>query len=463
MVATTSKIELKKMGTVQPRSAGDISDSSWSIGTETMDRDYTVYENWREYLGPLGIKRARLQSGWSKTEKEPGVYDWRWLDEIIPDMHDQGVIPWMCLCYGNAAYQSVEGIRLGAKLPETESVLAAWERFVRAFVTRYGTFINEWEIWNEPNGGKNPPERYAEYFMRTARTVRQVQPEATILALALAGAPSDYARGFFESLRENDCLDLVDEVTYHPYAENPDSVYDRVAALRSVANEFVPDAIIRQGENGAPSEQHNGGALRKYPWTELSHTKWALRRLLGDLGRDIPSSYFCMMDMKYDHGWKDDRPSYEPGAYTMYTYGVLKANLDKTVAYAKPSYKAIQNLAAIFDSTLMRIPEYAYEISAERSTSLFAYKNVSSERNLVSYWYDDDVPSDSMEIDEVDLTFRVGRLSEPVLVDLLLGDVYEIPYDRQRRSGSSIRLAGMPIQDSPLLIADKSLIGLIRP
>jgi hypothetical protein len=38
-----------------------------------MDRGYTVYEEWREYLGPLGAKQVRLQGGWAKCEPEPGV------------------------------------------------------------------------------------------------------------------------------------------------------------------------------------------------------------------------------------------------------------------------------------------------------------------------------------------------------------------------------------------------------
>ncbi|MFH1269421.1 MAG: hypothetical protein ABIK89_27160 [Planctomycetota bacterium] len=80
------------VGRVQPRHAREIEASSWSVGAETMDRDYTIYAAWKEHLGPLGVKRARIQAGWAKTEKEPGTYDWAWLDEIIPDMVAQGVI-----------------------------------------------------------------------------------------------------------------------------------------------------------------------------------------------------------------------------------------------------------------------------------------------------------------------------------------------------------------------------------
>lgn len=64
-----------KIADIKPRNASGIQASNWNIGAETMDRDYTIYENWKEYLAPLGIKKARLQSGWARTEIKPGVYN----------------------------------------------------------------------------------------------------------------------------------------------------------------------------------------------------------------------------------------------------------------------------------------------------------------------------------------------------------------------------------------------------
>jgi hypothetical protein len=56
-------VVLQKLGTVRPRSSSEIGSSPWSVGAETMDRNYTVWDNWRQYLGPLGAKRARLEGG----------------------------------------------------------------------------------------------------------------------------------------------------------------------------------------------------------------------------------------------------------------------------------------------------------------------------------------------------------------------------------------------------------------
>ena len=46
------------VGAVATRHAKEIAGSRWSVGAETMDRDFTVYANWKTYLGPLGATAA---------------------------------------------------------------------------------------------------------------------------------------------------------------------------------------------------------------------------------------------------------------------------------------------------------------------------------------------------------------------------------------------------------------------
>lgn len=93
-------------GQVQPRHARDIASNRWSIGAEAQDRDYSTYSAWRAYLGPLGVKGARLQSGWARTDRGGGVYDYGWLDPVVDDMLAQGVQPWLSLSYGNPALKA---------------------------------------------------------------------------------------------------------------------------------------------------------------------------------------------------------------------------------------------------------------------------------------------------------------------------------------------------------------------
>jgi len=410
-----------------------------------MDRDYTIYENWKNYLGPLGMKKARLQAGWAKVERAPGVYHWDWLDRIVFDMAAQGVEPWMCLCYGNSLY-SPGGIRLGAALPADEKALRAWDRWVRGVVARYGEVIDEWEVWNEPNNKKNSPELYSRFFIRTATQIRSVQRKSKILAIAQAGVDARWADRFLAAVSREGRLDLIDQVTYHPYSRNPDASYPAVERYRKTVARYSDRITIRQGENGCPSERRRTKALSGYPWTEVSQSKWALRRLLGDLGRDIPSSYFAIMDMKYPD--------------EMNRKGLLKSREDQTVEYAKPAYHALQNLAAVFDHQLDRISNFRYQAATGRSLSVFAYRHGEKDGMVITIWFDGDVPSDSLEKTEMEITLEKTAFADPVYVDLRTGKVYQIPGQVIEQKESRCRLKQLPCYDCPVLVAERSVIPL---
>ncbi len=72
-------------------------ESWWSVGCETLDRDYSKFDNYKQYVGQTGVGYARIQSGWAKCEPEKGKYDFAWLDNIVDGLIEQGVKPWVCL------------------------------------------------------------------------------------------------------------------------------------------------------------------------------------------------------------------------------------------------------------------------------------------------------------------------------------------------------------------------------
>jgi len=440
-------ISFKQVGRIKPRHANQIRSSNWSVGAETMDRDYTIYRNWKDYLRPLGIKKARIQGGWAKTEKRKGVYDFNWLDEIIFDMDDQGVEPWMCLCYGNSLYSDGGGVRLGAQIPSSEKSLRAWTQWVRAVVSRYMDVIDEWEIWNEPNLRKaNVAKNYACFMLHTAENIRKIQPDAKILTMSTAGVDTKFVREVLEIAKQQNKLHLIDQVTYHPYSHNPDKSYKAVDGLRRIVKDFSARITIRQGENGCPSMRRKTKALRDYDWTEVSQAKWALRRLLGDLGRDIESSYFAIMDMKYPD--------------EMNVKGLLKSRENQTVEYTKPSYHAAQNLASVFDDRLTRIKNFRYTADTEKSLSVFAYKNGQTGTHIVTMWFGGENPSDNNTLNNIDFTLMNVRFEQPVYIDLRTGVVYEIPKSIYSKVGDKYIFHAVPCYDSPILIADQDCIYL---
>ena len=435
------------LGQITPRHASDIKASNWSVGAETMDRDFTVYANWRKYLGPLGVKKARIQSGWAKTEKAPGEYDWTWLDEIIPDMTQQGVEPWVCICYGNPIYPGGGGTGLGGKLIEGETALAAWERYITAFVKRYGQHVDEWEIWNEPRGGRGEAAvHYADLVILAAETIRKLQPEAEILFAAGGSFDIGYAEDVLEHLKEKGKLHLVNRIIYHPYAYNPDSRQESAMKLRALAKSYAGHIDIRQGENGAPSEPGSFGAIAKHDWTELRQAKWATRRLLGDLGHDVPSSYFAICDMAYP-----TRVNYK---------GLLAIDENKAVEHVKKAYHAVQHIAAIFDNALGRVEdcEVKMGVANAENYSLFTYRS-NDGGGVVTVWRNTDRPGDNPAVEKIDLTISGLKLEQPVLVDLVSGRVYAAESKLVGRTGEAICIRDVPVYDAVVVLADRSVIA----
>jgi hypothetical protein len=140
-------------------------------------------------------------------------------------------------------------------------------------------------------------------------------------------------------------MHLFDNMTYHDYVYNPDSHYPKVMKLKAILEKYAPEMPLRQGENGAPSGARMGGALGDYDWSELSQAKWNTRRMLGDLGHDIESSVFTIIDIAYTAG----------PIKRLNVKGLIQSDMTKKAIRPKLAYHAVQNVASIFDDTLERI------------------------------------------------------------------------------------------------------------
>lgn len=446
VVTPETTVDLKFLGTIKPRAAKEISNSNWSIGAETLDRDYADYDSYKEYLGNLGAKRVRLQAGWSKVEKNnQGVYDWQWLDHIVDDAISRGLIPWLEFSYGNPNYEGGGTPGLLGDVPSSPEGKRAWENWVTAMTERYKDRVSEWEIWNEPNlNGHIKVEDYTDLFIRTATIVRRIQPNAKIVAIGLAGNDPKYIEDFLRLVKEQNKINLISTITYHPYNRNPDQVYATTEKIRGIIKNYSPAIRLEQGENGAPSTQNGFGALREFPWTELTQTKWNLRRMLGDLGRDIQTNQFTISDLNYPTG-KNDK-------------GLLKTDQNKKVLYPKQSYRAMQFLTAIFDDTLTRIAAYKVETDTSKSLSIFGYEQRGTKRQIVTLWQNEAAPRDSTETEAVTFTVPNGNFETPVWVDLRTGGVYEIPRSNFSRNGATFVFKDVPVYDAPILIAEKNIV-----
>ena len=451
-VKTPLSVNLKRIGTLKPRSTTAIESSRITVGCETLDRDYTDFNAYKAYLAPLGAKKIRLQAGWAKCERVKGVYDWKWLDEVIDYAVANKLEPWLETSYGNPIYEGGGGTGLLNSLMTSPEGYAAYDRWVEALVTRYKDRVHEWEIWNEPDhpGQKIAPETTAELNIRTADIIKRLQPDAKIAALALAThTDTVYLSRALKVFADQKKLDLFTWVSYHSYAFRPEQSYTGVASFKRQLAQHAPKLLLRQGENGAPSGYIPSFALDKYYWTEYAQAKYDTRRLLGDLGRDIETSVFSIIDIYYD--WGKDA--------VLNMKGLIQSDNTKAAIRPKVAYYAVQNVASIFDNRLELVPNAKLTTTATESISVFNYQQKAGKKQLVTVWFDSKTPTNLFKTAPIDITVERGNFDQPVWVDLLTGHVYELPKSSWNKTGSTYTFKNIPVYDSPVLIADRSTLN----
>lgn len=481
------------LGQVQPRSANSIEANRWSVGGEAIDRDYSTYNSWRTYLGPLGAKAVRLQSGWARTDMGGGRYEFGWLDPIIDDMLAQGVQPWVSLSYGNDRYPGGGAGRRDSPLPSGAG-RKAWLAYVTAVASRYRGKVKEYELWNEPElvASINAVE-YGTFAHETAQAIKKADPGAGVILGAFAGAvwkgdgttprrEREFARTAVETFVKLSGKGAANAVTYHAYHPNPDAVYPSIPSFKALIHDIDPAIEVRQGENGAPSLNQQHYALRNMWWTEERQAKWLLRRMLGDAAFRVPTSIFTITEMHYpvssetNLAFVGHRTGLPPAAdSTKHFKGLLETRLyapgtpedNRTVVRTKMGYPAMQAVTAIFDSRLQPIGDpgdtagttsACTVTGASGPVTAHAFRRADGAA-VLAVWRSGDAPGDNAAHEAVDISCPgVSFGAAPVYVDLLTRAVY-----RTRGvvtiEGNGSRIAALPIYDSPVLIAAADLVS----
>ena len=427
---------------IRPRLASEVKSSSWTIGCEVLDRELAVFKEYKDYLPGLGIKRIRLQGGWARCEKKKGVYDFSWLDEPVDFCATNGMTVLLETSYGNPIYEGAGGWDLGAGFPKSEEGLAAWDRWVEALAKHFKGRVTDWAMWNEPDlKGKKTPADIAAFNVRTAKIIKRVIPDARIAALSLARNDAAFLEKCLVAM--GDDVSLFSTFIYHGYSANPDASYKKVGQQKGVLRKYAPDARVQQGENGAPSSLCTAYALKDIPWNELSQAKWDVRRMLGDLGHDVDSSVFTIIEYTQAHRPKN-------------TKGLLAATDDLKVAKVKPAYYAVRNVAAVFDSSVVRVKDADVSLPGVKRSAAFLY-NASGE-SIVTYWDASLRPDETLHPTTGSVRVKAAPMKDPVVVDLLTGELFAVPAADVSRDGEYTVYSNIPVHDYPWLLADKAAI-----
>lgn len=446
---------LQPAGLIRPRHSRSIADSRCGVGCETLDRDLFDYRPVFPQMGELGVKWARLQTGWAKCERQKGVYDFAWLDDQVNCLLTHGIKPWFCVSYGNPlyapeaaeGYQTVTGyVPVGD--PEAER---AWVHYVKALVSHFKDRVTHYEIWNEPENSRfwaNLPRTGADYarlFDLTVPAVKEVFPEARIIAVgathrALLPEGRAWLRDFLQNVEDPGVIDIL---TFHSYRYPPERDYEEgVRLLRALLAEFNPRIVLWQGESGYPSVPSGTGS-RAY-WNETSETiqaKWLTRHVLFNLGMGIGLvSWHQAIDLIGHQNPKMVNPK-----------GLLRG----ADASRKPSFYAYQRICSLTADEAAAVTRrwgaqvdsstFQYEIPGIRG---YHFANGRGGR-MFAYWQDGPF-GESLRYEPVALQLE-GDWSSALLADPLSGAVYHVEGEFDEGK-TGLRL---PITDYALILCTK--------
>ena len=429
--------------------------SFWSVGCETMDRDYALFEKFHQYMGETGVGYARLQSGWAKCEpKKKGKYEFAWLDAHVDGLIAEGIHPWMCLCYGNPLYTD-GGKDLNARLFGDGPIMDGWLKYVKEVVKRYKGKVTMYEVWNEPDGARDANGKwvaaknwadYALLFARTAKAIKEADPDAKIAAFGAFSIRTDYFKSGMQRIAELGAADLVDYVTYHAYWPQPERILPLVKQIQDDIHAVNPNTVLLQGESGCPSRLDYGHAMCFREWTEYSQVKWDLRHCLVNFSLGIPSSIFTMVDLHY----KD---------YMIQSFGLICTNLVSVPQYKRPKFYGVQHLTSVITADCKASDDYRITGASVNDDMMLVGVRKADKPVGFLVWLSGEEPGSGLERKMVDFTVSGPLLSDPVYVDMVTGIVHEMK-DLEKRFDNTTRFVSFPIWDAPIFVCERSAVNI---
>ncbi len=471
---------MKKIGNLKTKCSTSIKSSRIGVGFECLDRDMWDPNQAWPVLDALGVKWARVQTGWAKTEKEEGIYDFAWLDEIVDKIIERGVTPWLSLSYGNPVYTEDAPYHGVGKPPVyTDREKTGWHNYITALVTHYKDRVSYYEIWNEPDllsFFKPIPkaELYVQLVKQTVEPLRAIQPDAKVIGGAIAWGMTPWSMKYFEDCLEAGLHNYIDIVTYHGYKTVPERhTTQEYPAFRNLINKYKPELEYWQGESGIPSyvpdEGKGKAALTEMKVSEEIQARMLMRRFLLEIGNGSKMvSYFQIADFGHYATLK-----------VAFYYGILRLKDGSP----KPSYFALQSLATLLcDPIEEAYGRFSCHLSVvSDSKDLRASKTPTWQVNLckgnvpVYAWWLPDSVSDDPQWGKASVAVWLRndlKLDDPVVINPATQEVFSVEYSMDKRTcaedwmdpdpdAEGIRFFdALPISNSPLILTDRSIVEL---
>ncbi|HEX5689090.1 MAG TPA: family 1 glycosylhydrolase [Roseiflexaceae bacterium] len=189
------------------------------------------YDHWRSDLAlarDLGVQALRWGIPWYRVEPQPGVFDWRWTDEVLPYMvQELGIAPILDLMHYGCPFWL-------AREFDNPDYPARVATYAAAVAERYKDLVQWYTPLNEPvmnawmcgQRGAWPPYlkgdhgyarlmlQLADGIQQTVAAIKAIDPQAVMVHVEVAGryepaTPADSALAEMMNLRTLLCFDLL--------------------------------------------------------------------------------------------------------------------------------------------------------------------------------------------------------------------------------------------------------------
>ena len=181
-----------------------------------------------------GASFWRDELPWSVVEPAKGEYYFPESADLAVDYTlSIGLEPLFILDYGNNNY--------GTDVT-TDEWLEGYLGYVRAVVTHFQGRIKYYEVWNEWNVGvggldkqyRDQPELYAKILVATYKTIKEIDPEITVIGGVVAGAVESWIEGM---LKYPEAANSFDVFSFHTYTDGKSvEDYSYEKAFQTVAD-----------------------------------------------------------------------------------------------------------------------------------------------------------------------------------------------------------------------------------
>jgi hypothetical protein len=318
---------------------------------------------------------------------------------------------------------------------------------------------------------------YGRLVKVSVEKIRSIQADAKIIAGSTASIKPDFNDTFLNECDPGE----IDIISFHQYDALPENRAFKMDRFLKVLDKHNPNFEIWQGECGFPSSSRTTGYRAKAPWGLNIQAKWLLRQSIVDTYycRATLSNYFLLAHYgimppdlnRLESTARDSILGYPErnGSRVHYNGVNEKSLLFRDDCKPKPAFYAYQNLCAgwtqeykahqvnyqvkvLVQGVFYGIGEYE---DVFPSVPLVATYSAENGNNMVAWWLPWTMQEYLPKLAQVRISLEDINFSDPVMLDPLSGEVYEIEI-KNNDNGCVVEKA--VLADYPMIVVERETI-----